>query len=110
MQTITSVARSFARPVIAFLLLSLVTFTVLNPIWECTDHLDNLRHLGPHGVLVLLLAVALAGVSLLRTVRSLLVGFLALFAVYLEPSAILSPSAAVVFCSLAPESGPPLRI
>lgn len=55
--------------VIACLLLVLAVFLVINPLWECHDHLDNLRHLGPHGVLLILLLVACAGVSLIKSFR-----------------------------------------
>ncbi len=64
----TSGQRS-GRRIVAFLLLSIMAFIVANPIWECFDHLDNLRHLGPHGILVILLLVAIAGVSLLKIPR-----------------------------------------
>ena len=109
-QTSKQGAFSFAPRIIAFLLLSLMTFMVVNPIFECQDHLDNLRHLGPHGVLVILLVVALAGVSLLKSVRSLLVCFISSIAICLEAVAVLRPTLAHFAFSLAPESGPPLRI
>lgn len=57
------------RRIVAFMLLSVVAFLVVNPLWECCDHLDNLRHLGPHGTLMILLLVAVAGLSLLKTLR-----------------------------------------
>ena len=109
-QTRKQGAFSFAPRVIAFLLLSLTTFLVVNPIFECQDHLDNLRHLGPHGVLLLLLVVGLAGVSLLKSVRSLLICFLSSIAIRLKAVAIVRPRLAHFAFSLAPESGPPLRI
>ena len=58
---------SWKQRVIACLLLVLAVFLVINPLWECHDHLDNLRHLGPHGVLLILLLVACAGVSLIKS-------------------------------------------
>lgn len=59
--------RSLAQRVVAFLLSLLVVFLVIDPIWECHDHLDNLRHLGAHGILLILLIVACSGISLLKS-------------------------------------------
>jgi hypothetical protein len=60
---------SWAQRVVACLLLSLVLILIVNPIFECHDHLDNLSHLGSRGVLVTLLLVASAGTTLVRSVR-----------------------------------------
>jgi hypothetical protein len=55
---------------IAGLLLGLmITLLVLNPLWECHDRLDNLRHLGPHGFLVMFLLFACAGITLFQAIR-----------------------------------------
>jgi hypothetical protein len=109
-QTLTKGASPFAQRIVALLLLTLVTFLVIDPVWECQDHLDNLRHLGPHGVLLILLAVALAGVSLIRSMRSLLVSFASSILMYLESEAVHRPLVGALVCSLVPEAGPPLRI
>ncbi len=60
---------SWAQRLVACLLLSLVLFLVVNPVFECRDHLDNLAHLGSRGVLVTLLLVASAGTTLVKSVR-----------------------------------------
>lgn len=96
--------------IIAFLLLALVSFLVVNPIWECHDHLDNLRHLGPHGVLIILLMVALAGISLLKSPRLLLLSFRWNIAGVTMSLGTPHPVSAKLLLPLAPESGPPLRI
>ena len=49
------------------LLLAVVALLVVNPLWECRDHLDNLRHLGPNGFLALFLLFACAGITLFRS-------------------------------------------
>lgn len=59
---------SRCRRFVAFLLLVLVVaFLVVNPLWECHDHMDNLRHLGPHGMLMIFLLFACAGITLFRS-------------------------------------------
>lgn len=58
---------SLAQRLVAFLLSLLVMVMVFDPIWECHDHLDNLRHLGPHGLLLIVLIIACAGISLIKT-------------------------------------------
>ncbi len=59
---------SRAQRVIACLLLVMVVaFLVINPLWECHDHMDNLRHLGPNGVLMIFLLLACAGIGLLKS-------------------------------------------
>lgn len=55
-----------SQRIVACLLLALVAFVVVNPLWECHDHLDNLRHLGSNGFLLIILLVACAGISLLK--------------------------------------------
>lgn len=58
-----------ARRVIASFLLFLVLFLVVNPIWECYDRMDNMRHLGSNGFLVIVLLTACAGIVLFRSLR-----------------------------------------
>lgn len=95
---------------IAFLLLVLVSFLIADPLWELHDHLDNLRHLGPHGALLILLMVAVAGVLLLKAPRWLLLSVSTLVAGVVTYSVVVCPRSAD-FCSPAlVESGPPLRI
>ncbi len=65
----TTASPSWAQRIVACLLLSLVLFLIVNPIFECRDHLDNLAHLGSRGVLVTLLLVASAGTTLVKSVR-----------------------------------------
>lgn len=60
---------SWVQRVIACLLMTLAVMVIVNPLWECHDHLDTLRHLGPHGVLVIMLMVAGAGLSLLKSMH-----------------------------------------
>lgn len=61
---------SYSRRLIAgFLLTMMVTLLVLNPLWECHDHLDNLRHLGPNGFLVMFLLFACAGITLFKAIQ-----------------------------------------
>lgn len=103
-------AYPFAQRFIAFLLLALVSFLVVNPIWECHDHLDTLRHLGPHGVLIIVLMVALAGVSLLKSPRWLLLFVCWNMAGVIASLAIPRIASATLLSPLVPESGPPLRI
>lgn len=99
-----------AQRTIAFLLLALVSFLVVNPIWEYHDHLDTLRHLGPHGVLIILLMVALAGVSLLKSPRWLLLFVRWNIAGVIASLAISRLVSAELMSPLVTESGPPLRI
>lgn len=109
-RVMTKVACPFAQRTIAFLLLALVSFLVVNPIWECHDHLDTLRHLGPHGALIILLMVALAGVSLLRVPRWLLLFVRWNIAGVIASVAVPRPISADLSAPLVAESGPPLRI
>jgi hypothetical protein len=54
--------------IVAFLLLTMVVaLLVVNPLLECHDHMDNLRHLGPNGILVMFLLFACAGICLLKS-------------------------------------------
>lgn len=46
-----------------------VGFLVVNPLWECHDHMDNLRHLGPNGILGMFLLFACAGITLFKSLR-----------------------------------------
>lgn len=65
----TLATRSLRQRIVACLLLLLVVFLIVNPIFECHDHLDNLCHLGPHGFLVILLLAACAGLGLMVSRR-----------------------------------------
>lgn len=60
---------SRGQQLIACVLLVFVLFFVLNPIFECHDHMDNLRHLGSDGFLVMLLMTACAGIALTKALR-----------------------------------------
>jgi len=63
--------RSRGQKIVACLLLVMVVgFLVVNPLWECHDHMDNLRHLGPHGMLMILLLFACAGITLFKSCSS----------------------------------------
>ena len=55
------------RVVARVLLLMVVALLVVDPLWECHDHLDNLRHMGPSGILVIALLFACAGIMLFRS-------------------------------------------
>jgi len=57
------------RIIACLLLVMVVAFLVVNPLWECHDHMDNLRHLGPNGILVMFLLFACAGISLFKSLR-----------------------------------------
>lgn len=58
---------SWKQRILGCLLLFLAAFLAMEPLWECHDHLDNLIHLGPHGVPVILLLIACTGISLLKS-------------------------------------------
>lgn len=103
-------AHPFTQRTIAFLMLAMVSFLIVNPIWECHDHLDTLRHLGPHGVLIILLMVALAGISLLKSPRWLLLFVRWNITGVIASLAIPLPLSAELKSPLVPEPGPPLRI
>jgi hypothetical protein len=67
-QTHSQTRSNWTQRVIACLLLVMVVaFLVVNPLWECHDHLDNLRHLGPNGVLLIILLFACAGITLFKS-------------------------------------------
>lgn len=55
------------RIVACLLLVMVVAFLVVNPPWECHDHMDNLRHLGPHGMLMIFLLFACAGITFFKS-------------------------------------------
>jgi len=57
------------RTVACLLLVMVVAFLVINPLWECHDHMDNLRHLGPHGVLIMILLFACAGLTFFKSLH-----------------------------------------
>lgn len=44
---------------------------VVNPIFECRDHMDNLRHLGAQGFLTILLQVVCAGILFIKLLSRL---------------------------------------
>jgi hypothetical protein len=103
-----------AQRIVAFLLSMLVIFLIIDPLWECHDHLDNLRHLGAHGILLILLVVACSGISLLKSFSvappnfsSMLLRGAALF----RPSPGCVEHAASLIAAAAPgAAGLPLRI
>lgn len=64
-----SVGLSRGQRLIACVLLLLVVFLVINPLCECHDHMDNLRHLGAHGFLATLLLIVSAGIALTKALR-----------------------------------------
>ncbi len=80
---------SWKRRVVACWLLLLSLFLVINPLWECHDHLDDLRHLGPHGVLLIMLIVACAGISLIKSLDWLKLFWLPVITARLQPLAVL---------------------
>lgn len=57
------------RIVACLLLVMVIAFLVVNPLWESHDHMDNLRHLGPNGILVMFLLFACAGITLFKSLR-----------------------------------------
>ncbi len=64
------------RIVACLLLVMVVVFLVVNPLWECHDHMDNLRHLGPNGILMMFLLFACAGITLFKSLRWFRLGVL----------------------------------
>lgn len=60
--------RTLAQRLIAIGLFLLMVVVVADPLWEMHDHLDNIRHLGAHGVLLVLLIVLCSGITLLKSV------------------------------------------
>lgn len=101
---------SWKQRVIACLLLVLALFLVINPLWECHDHLDNLRHLGPHGVLLILLLVACAGVSLIKSFRWSALFLPGRMEATLASFAVSRRSAEYAVCAALSSLPPPLRI
>jgi len=57
------------RSLAGLLLAMVVVLLAIDPLWEYADHLDDLRHLGPHGILVVFLVLAWGCVTLFRTFR-----------------------------------------
>jgi hypothetical protein len=100
--------RSLAQRIIACLLLLFVVFMVVNPICECHDHMDNLRHLGSHGFLVTLLLVVCAGISLVKLLRILSIN--ALCSILRNPQSIAIPGRTSVVAAFTSLSGPPLPL
>ncbi|TCK75888.1 uncharacterized protein DUF1625 [Acidipila rosea] len=101
---------SWVQRIIACLLLTLAVTVIVNPLWECHDHLDSLRHLGPHGILVIMLMVACAGLSLLKSLRWL---WLSMVCSVLQPSQTIVLGLVVSqkpLCALTSELPLPLRI
>lgn len=101
---------SWKQRILACLMLLLSLFLVLDPLWECHDHLDNLRHFGPHGALMIVLIVACAGILLLKSKNALGLLLLRIVAALLQPLAL-----ARVFTRTIPTLAfatlpPPLRI
>ena len=102
--------RLYVRHIVAYLLLGLAAFLVINPLWECCDHLDDLRHLGPNGILVIVLLVAIAGLSLVKTLRLVWLSLVS-FRLEMSPSHLISRSLSSDFqISLCIDLALPLRI
>lgn len=101
---------SWKQRILALLMLLLTFFLVINPLWECHDHLDDLRHLGPHGLLVILLLVACAGISLLKTFQWLGLLFRTAGAVMLRPLVLIRQQFLAPPAPALVASPPPLRI
>lgn len=101
---------SWKQRIIGCFLLFLAAFFVIDPLWECHDHLDNLRHLGPHGALVILLLVACTGTSLLKSLNWLALHLLSAIVERLRPIAVARPASSHSFCVSFTALPPPLRI
>jgi len=101
---------SLGQRTIACLLLTLAVIVVVNPLWECHDHLDSLRHLGPHGILMIMLAVACAGLSLLKSLRWLSLSVLYSILRSLQTFAVAPLVSQKPLCALTSELPLPLRI
>ena len=101
---------SWKQRMVALLLFALLSLLVIDPLWECRDHLDNLRHFGPHGLLLVLLIVACAGISLLKSFLWLGLLLLAIIAGRLRPMIVLAglPHGTPIPAFAAPP--PPLRL
>lgn len=106
----TAAKLSWKQRIIACLLLLLSLFLVIDPLWECHDHLDDLRHFGPHGALLFVLIIACAGILLLTSKVGLGIGLLSVIAGILLPlkaaQAASRSVSSLVFATLPP----PLRI
>jgi hypothetical protein len=101
---------SWKQRIVAWLLFVVAVFLVIDPLWECHDHLDNLRHLGPHGMLVILLLAACASISLLKTFQWLGLVLVATIAGRLRPwVALRALSRTTPLPAFAP-TPPPLRV
>jgi hypothetical protein len=101
---------SWKQRIVALLLFVVSMFMVIDPLWECHDHLDNLRHLGPHGVLMILLVVACASVSLLKSFQWLGLILAAIIAGKLRPLTILRRAFQAAPCPAFAATPLPLRI
>lgn len=106
----TPTTHSLRQRIVACFLLVLVLFLIVNPIWECHDHLDNLRHLGSHGILIILLLVACAGLSLLKSLRWLSWNLLCSILLGCKARAVVRLAVQKPFCALVPDLPLPLRI
>jgi len=110
MRTRATSGLSRSQHVVASALLGLVAFLVVNPIWECHDHMDDLRHLGSNGLLVIVLLMACAGISPLRSLCWFSLRALRVFS-WNPPVFISSRSCAGKFlCTPAVDLLQPLRI
>ncbi len=101
---------SWVQRIIACLLLIFAVTVVVNPLWECHDHLDGLRHLGPNGILVIMLVVACAGLSLLKSLSWLSLSMLSLILRSSRTFAIVPLVSHKPFCALTSDLPLPLRI
>ncbi len=101
---------SWVQRVIACLLLILAVIVIVNPLWECHDHLDSLRHLGPHGILMIMLSVACAGLCLLKSMRWLSLSVLYSILQSLQTFAVVPLVSDKPLCATASELPLPLRI
>lgn len=101
---------SKGQRLIALCLLLIVAFLVVNPICECHDHMDNLRHLSSHGFLMILLLLACAGIALTKALKWL--GLQVLRVVLFRPPFLfLVGQRCDVFCDLFRDSlALPLRV
>lgn len=101
---------SWKQRIVACSLLMLSLFLVFEPLWECHDHLDNLRHFGPHGALMIVLVFACAGVLLLKPKSGLALLLLPLIAGMLQPFAVGQPASRSISSLAFATLPPPLRI
>lgn len=101
---------SWVQRIIACLLLILTITVIVNPLWECHDHLDSLRHLGPHGILMIMLSVACAGLCLLKSLRWLSLSVLYSILRSLRTFDVVSLVSHKPLCAMTSMSPLPLRI